>query len=65
MENDLKRIFDPYFQGSSSEKISDFGLGLGLNLCKEIVSLFDGEITLESEQNKGTTVKFNLTLSKI
>lgn len=64
-ENDLKRIFDPYFQGSSSEKINDLGLGLGLSLCREIVSLFDGEITLESEQSKGTTVKFNLTLSKI
>jgi signal transduction histidine kinase len=42
------------------------GAGLGLSLCKEIVELYDGNISVSSELGKGTTVVFtvNLNLSK-
>jgi len=42
-----------------------WGVGLGLNLCKEIVELFDGAINVQSEQGKGTKVIFNLILSQV
>lgn len=64
-QNDLKNIFKSYYQGTVSRKVNDLGVGLGLNLCKEIVELFDGEINIQSEEGKGTTVKFNLILSKV
>jgi two-component system sensor histidine kinase BarA len=64
-ENDLKNIFELYYQGAVSNKINDLGVGLGLNLCKEIVELFDGEIKIESEEGKGTKVVFNLILSPV
>ncbi|KIA96275.1 hypothetical protein OA88_21690 [Flavobacterium sp. JRM] len=64
-EHDLKNIFELYYQGAVSNKINDLGVGLGLNLCKEIVELFDGEIKIESEVGKGTKVVFNLILSPV
>lgn len=63
--NDLKNVFESYYQGRVSEKVNDLGVGLGLNICKEIIELFDGEIAIESEQEKGTVVTFNLILTKV
>lgn len=59
---DLTKIFEPYYQGILSEEIENLGAGLGLNLCKEIVQLFDGTIYAESERNQGTKVSFELFL---
>lgn len=59
---DLTKIFEPYYQGILSEEIENLGAGLGLNLCKEIVQLFDGTIYAESELNQGTKVSFELFL---
>lgn len=64
-ENDLKNVFESYFQGTVSEKVSDLGVGLGLNLCKEIVELFNGEIKVQSQEGTGTKVSFNLILNEV
>jgi len=64
-ENDLKNIFELYYQGTVSGKVNDLGVGLGLNLCKEIVELFGGEINVLSKEGKGTTILFNLMLSLV
>ncbi|SHL31164.1 sensor histidine kinase [Flavobacterium chilense] len=64
-ENDLKNIFELYYQGTVSGKVNDLGVGLGLNLCKEIVELFGGEISVLSKEGKGTTILFNLMLSLV
>jgi len=62
-EDDLKNVFDKFYQGAFLNRTNDLGVGLGLNLCKEIVELFDGKISVESKQNQGTKVSFNLILS--
>ncbi|URC11818.1 HAMP domain-containing sensor histidine kinase [Flavobacterium sp. B183] len=64
-KNDLKNIFELYYQGTVSGKVNDLGVGLGLNLCKEIVELFDGKIDVQSEEGKGTTIIFNLFISLV
>ncbi len=61
-ENDLKQVFEAYHQGEDSNPIANLGVGLGLNICKELVSLFKGKIEIESELNKGTKVKFHINL---
>lgn len=38
------------------------GTGLGLNLCKRIIDLHEGDISVESELGKGTSVRFTLPL---
>ncbi len=64
-QNDIDSIFESYYQGVHLENVSDIGAGLGLNLCKEIVDLFGGNIAIESQKNIGTKVMFNLILNKV
>lgn len=64
-KNDLKNIFELYYQGTVSGKVNDLGVGLGLNLCKEIVELFGGKIDVQSEEGKGTKIIFNLNISLV
>ncbi len=64
-QSDLENIFESYYQGTVSAKVNDLGVGLGLNLCKEIIELFEGEINIESKIGKGTKVMFNLILSRV
>lgn len=61
-QEELPHIFDQYYQAESGGSISNLGVGLGLNLCKELVELFNGKINVTSEENKGSTVSFNLLL---
>ncbi|CEJ71627.1 Signal transduction histidine-protein kinase BarA [Chryseobacterium oranimense G311] len=62
-ESDLEKIFEPYYQGMVSDKLDNFGAGLGLNLCKEIIELFNGDISVSSKLHKGTKVTFRINLN--
>ncbi|MCD9854587.1 ATP-binding protein [Epilithonimonas sp. JDS] len=61
-KSDLEKIFEPYYQGILSEDVENLGAGLGLSLCKELVELYNGKISVNSELNKGTTVSFTINL---
>jgi signal transduction histidine kinase len=56
-ENIKNHIFDKFYQADSSHKVE--GNGLGLSLVKKIVSLADGEISIENRPEGGAkfTVK--------
>lgn len=62
-ESDLEKIFEPYYQGTISDEIDNLGAGLGLNLCKEIVELFNGEISASSKLGEGTKMTFRINLN--
>lgn len=64
-QSDLENLFEAYHQGIVSEKVTDLGVGLGLNICKEIIELYGGEIAIESPKNNGTKVTFNLALTQV
>ena len=64
-QSDLEKIFEPYYQGVLSEDIENLGAGLGLSLCKEIIGLYSGNISVSSELNKGTTVSFLINLKRL
>ena len=40
------------------------GTGIGLSLCKKILELHGSKINIESEENVGTTVYFELEVIK-
>lgn len=50
-----QHIFEPFYQMRDSEKVGFSGLGLGLYICSEILSLQKGRISVESEEGKGST----------
>jgi signal transduction histidine kinase len=61
---DLKNIFESYYQGVVSANVYNLGAGLGLNLCKELIELFEGEINVTSKKGEGTSVIFNLFINQ-
>lgn len=60
-EEDLKTIFDPFYQTKESLNHYAGGSGLGLNICKNIIEQMGGIIRVESKLKKGST--FFVTLS--
>ncbi|MFA5712584.1 MAG: HAMP domain-containing sensor histidine kinase [Bacteroidales bacterium] len=64
-KSDLDNIFNPYYRGELSGKVDNLGVGLGLNLCKTIVELFDGTILVTSEQGVGSRVTFDIKMKLI
>lgn len=51
-EKTQQHLFDPYYQGETSH--ASQGLGLGLSICKRIVELCDGTISVKSEIGAGS-----------
>jgi signal transduction histidine kinase/ligand-binding sensor domain-containing protein/DNA-binding response OmpR family regulator len=60
--NELTKIFDRFYQVNDSHTREHEGTGIGLALTKEFVELHHGQILIESEEGKGTTVKIILPL---
>ena len=56
----LEKVFNPYEQQNSDNYAKHNGSGLGLSITKNLVTLMSGAITVESEENKGTT--FTVTI---
>ncbi|QQZ60997.1 HAMP domain-containing protein [Paenibacillus sonchi] len=53
---DQKRIFERFFKADRSHSRKYGGSGMGLAIVKQIISLHQGEIRVESEPGRGTTV---------
>ncbi len=57
-------IFDSFSQPTSVTTRTQGGTGLGLAIVKKLVSLFDSEIKVQSELNKGSTFSFDVWLNQ-
>jgi two-component system sensor histidine kinase GlrK len=62
--DDLPHIFERFYQGRVQALNTFAGTGLGLALAKRVVEAHGGQIWVESEVGKGTTVRFSLPLRK-
>lgn len=58
----LPHLFEPFTQENSTRTSLYQGTGLGMAITKQIVELMGGEISVESEQGKGTRFTFTLKL---
>jgi signal transduction histidine kinase len=58
-----KKVFNKFDRGSQSREIS--GLGLGLYLAREIVTLHNGSISVESAPQRGSTFKIQLPVQPV
>lgn len=59
-EEDLNKIFDPFYTSNPNKKI-----GLGLSLFKELCVLCDGDLNITSKPNVGTKVEAYLSLDSL
>lgn len=64
-QNKLEDIMQPFHQVETSYAKTEVGTGLGLSLVKAFVELHDGEIKVESDLGKKTTVYVCLPASRI
>lgn len=62
-EETQARIFLPYEQGPYDERDGQ-GIGLGLNICKQLVELHGGSLSVSSMPGAGSIFSFDLRLAQ-
>src|SRR5262245_18605157 len=61
-KKDLDQIFEKFHQGDRSSNKKYRGTGLGLAIVKQFVNLLGGEVSVESDVDKGSTFTVTLPL---
>ncbi len=57
-------LFDSFSQADASTTRKYGGTGLGLAIVRQLCELMDGEVNIVSEESKGSTFTFSITLYK-
>ena len=63
-KENLNRVFTPYFT-TKDRGDETRGFGLGLAICRKIVNLHAGNLSISSQLNRGTTVQVDLPSRQI
>ncbi len=58
-EDEKEKIFDNFFQGGNAKNQQN-GIGLGLSICKEIISMHKGKIWVDNIDPQTVSVNFSI-----
>ena len=61
-KSDLPNVFERFFRSDKSRTPTVKGSGLGLSIVKEITLKHQGEVTIDSQLNKGTSITIILPI---
>jgi two-component system sensor histidine kinase ChiS len=56
----LSHVFEPFYQGGRSSTRSTGGVGLGLSIVQQLATVLGGQVTMESGEGVGTTVRVEI-----
>ena len=57
-------IFESFFQYDNDGKVASQGSGIGLSIAQSFVQMYNGEISVSSQPEKGSIFKFDLWLDQ-
>lgn len=60
-----RRLFQPFSQGDAEAARRAGGTGLGLSICRRLAALMGGQVEMESELGRGTTMLLTLALPAV
>ncbi|PJI08480.1 MULTISPECIES: sensor histidine kinase [Clostridium] len=63
-KEELSRVFEPFFTGSNGRR-KEKSTGIGLYMCKTICKMLNSNISIESEEGKGTIVSITFHACKV
>lgn len=58
----VERIWEPFVQEDTSIHTSYKGSGLGMTICKQLIDMMGGNISVKSVENEGTTFAIEISL---
>jgi signal transduction histidine kinase len=61
--DDLPHIFNEFFRAKNAKSSQVMGTGIGLSTVHTLVERYHGQITLDSEEGRGTTIRVSLPLA--
>ena len=64
-QEQIDRVFEPFFQAESGTTRRYSGVGLGLTIARDLARRMDGEVTITSEVGKGTTASVILPAASL